>query len=164
MYDNDNDSECYSIDSLNDKLTQVQDYYLNDNKHKFTCNICNDTNGMKENYVILSCNHVFHINCLAETHFADIYKFPVLDNEYFSNRSCTSCNTKLENEEIMYLHSKFLSTTKNYIAKHQQSIEHLEYQLNQLKTELRVCYDYKHKLEAEREKSKQIVSILATCL
>jgi len=65
---------------------------------------------------------------------------------------------------LMYLHSKFLSSTKKLIGKHQNSIDNLENQLKQLKNELRTCYDYKHKLEQEREKSKQIVSVLTTMM
>ena len=114
--------------------------------------------------MILSCNHIFHIECLAESHFKDVYKYPIIDNEYFSNRKCTTCSEIMQLEEVMYLHGKFLSNTKNLIKKHQTSIEHLEHQMKQIKNELRTCYDYKHKLEQEREKSKQIVSILTTMM
>jgi hypothetical protein len=36
--------------------------------------------------------------------------------------------------------------------------------MKKIKDELRVCYEYKHKLEQQREKSKQIVSILSTMI
>jgi hypothetical protein len=140
-----------------------EDYF---SKDKFNCKICNNKSINKESepYVILSCNHIFHIKCLAETHFKDIYSYAVIDNDYFDNRKCTVCNSKIQMEEIMYLHSKFLSNTKTLIEKHQVSIENLESQLKSIKTELRICYDYKHKLQKEREKSKQIVSILTTMI
>ena len=127
----------------------------------YSCNICNDMNGP---FIILSCNHIFHIKCLVEINFKDIYKYPIIDNEYFESRKCLACQETLPTEDLMYLHSKFLSTTKNLISKHQNSIENLENQLKQIKTELRTCYDYKHKLEQEREKSKQIVSVLTTMM
>lgn len=140
----------------------LKDKLLKDN---FNCKICNKSRNKQDgSYMILSCNHIFHIKCLAETHFKDIYNYPIIDNEYFEDRKCTDCNSQIDLEEVMYLHSKFLSNTKELIGKHQVSIENLETQLKNIKTELRVCYDYKHKLEKEREKSKQIVSILTTMI
>ena len=64
----------------------------------------------------------------------------------------------------MYLYGKFLSNAKSLIKNHQSSIDHLENQLKKIKLELRTCYDYKHKLEKQKEKSKQIVSILNTMI
>lgn len=144
-------------------------------KNIFHCTICNKSNEIennqdisfsknKESFLILSCHHIFHIKCLAETHFKDIYNYPIIDNEYFENRKCTTCNSSIQLEEIMYLHTKFLSNTKMLIQKHQSSIEDLQFQLDNIKKELRLCYDYKHKLEKDREKSKQIVSILTTII
>jgi hypothetical protein len=151
----------YEVDTISVRSEQSK---KPDNQEKISCRICFDKSGIKENYIILSCNHVFHIQCLAETHFQDIYKYPVIDNEYFMNRKCKICNNNLQTEEIMFLHGKFLSNTKTQIEKHQFSIERLEDQHKIIKEELRVCYDYKHKLESEREKSKQIVSILTTMM
>lgn len=144
-------------------------------KNVFYCTICNKSNEIennkdisvsknKESFLILSCHHIFHIKCLAETHFKDIYNYPMIDNEYFENRKCTTCNSTIQLEEIMYLHTKFLSNTKMLIQRHQTSIEDLQLQLDNIKKELRSCYDYKHKLEKDREKSKQIVSILTTII
>lgn len=127
----------------------------------FICDICNDKSNT-DNYMILSCNHIFHIRCLAESHLKDIYKYNIIDEEYFENRKCNTCLNILQLEEVTYLHGKFLSNTKTHIETHQISIEKLEFQLKQIKDELRTCYDYKHKLEHEREKSKQIISILNT--
>ena len=72
------------------------------------------------------------------------------------------CLEKLQLEQVMYLHSTFLSNTKLLITKHNTSIEQVECKLKNMKDELRVLYDYKHKLEKETDKSKQIVSILTT--
>lgn len=127
-----------------------------------TCKLCLDNN--KGNYIILSCNHIFHIKCLAEEHFKDVLKYPLIDEEYFASRKCNICFHELQKEETMYLHSKFLSTTRELLDTHQTSILDLEHQMTRLKNELRTCYDYKHKLEQEREKSKQIVSILSTMI
>jgi len=145
-----------------DRHTDDRHPVKNSNQENFTCKICSDNTS--KNYLILSCNHIFHIKCLAESHFKDIYDFPVIDSEYFDSRKCPCCTEQIQTEELMFLHGKFLSGTKKLISKHQNSIEHLESQLNQIKNELRTCYDYKHKMEKESEKSKQIVSILTTMM
>ena len=131
----------------------------------FSCNLCgNKSSNNNNNYFILSCDHIYHIQCLADTHFQDIFNYPIIDGEYFSNRKCNICSKKLQLEEIMYLHGKYLSNTKDSIEKHQFSIENFESHLKKIKDELRICYEYKHKLEQHREKSKQIVSILSTMM
>jgi len=152
-------SKCEKLSDNDDNDTKN----FKEKESLYNCKLCFNKSP-KENYMILSCNHIFHIECLAESHFADVYKYPIIDNEYFSNRKCTTCSQIMQLEEVMYLHGKFLSNTKNLIQKHQSSIEHLEHQMKQIKNELRTCYDYKHKLEQEREKSKQIVSILTTMM
>ena len=152
-------SKCEKLSDSDDNDTKT----FKEKESLYNCKLCFNKS-LKENYMILSCNHIFHIECLAESHFKDVYKYPIIDNEYFSNRKCTTCSEIMQLEEVMYLHGKFLSNTKNLIKKHQTSIEHLEHQMKQIKNELRTCYDYKHKLEQEREKSKQIVSILTTMM
>lgn len=127
------------------------------------CGICNNKSP-KGNFIILSCNHVFHVQCLAENHFVDVYKFAVIDSEYFASRKCQCCGQKLQTEELMFLHSKFLSGTKERLDSHQTAVLGLEDRMNKLKEELKVCYEYKHKLECDREKSKQIVSTLLTMI
>jgi hypothetical protein len=127
------------------------------------CGICNNKSN-RGNFIILSCNHVLHVHCLAEKHFMDVYKFAVIDSEYFATRNCPCCGHKLQTEELMFLHSKFLSSTKDRLESHQTAVVGLEERMNKLKEELKVCYEYKHKLECDREKSKQIVSTLLTML
>lgn len=175
LYETESDRSIDDISITKTKVSELRNIYnskskpANDDnvststysKEEHTCNICNDKCGP---FIILSCNHIFHIKCLAEVNFKDIYKYPVIDSEYFESRNCIVCDETMQTEDLMYLHSKFLSSTKKLISKHQTSIEHLENQLKQIKIELRTCYDYKHKLEQEREKSKQIVSVLTTMM
>lgn len=129
---------------------------------KLNCGICKTQN--KGSFIVLSCNHVFHVACLAETHFTDVYNYAVIDSDYFSTRKCQCCGNRLQTEELMFLHSKFLSSTKDRLESHQNAVVGLEERMNKLKEELKVCYEYKHKLECDREKSKQIVSTLLTML
>lgn len=160
----------YQVDenSEMDKIQVVKDNRQSDNRQSdiriITCKLCLDQYNDKGNYIILSCNHIYHIKCLAEEHFKDVLKYPLIDNEYFESRKCNICLKNLQVEEMMYLHSKFLSNTKELLDKHQININNLEDQMTKIKNDLRTCYDYKHKLEQEREKSKQIVSILSTMI
>lgn len=179
------DNESMSSESTHQKLSKVHDFYFNntdsmcstfsnDNATKndvvsnnptvnVLCGICN-SNSKNDNFIILSCNHLFHIKCMVESEFDDIYKFNALDKEFFTNRKCKQCNVQLQTEELLFLHGKFLSSTKNNLESHQKSIANLEAQMNKIKEELRVCYNYSHKLEQQREKSKQIVTTLTSMI
>lgn len=131
----------------------------------FNCGLCKiQKQGKNDNFIVLSCNHIFHVCCLTENHFTDIMEWSIIDQEYFRTRKCTTCFKQLETEELMFLHSKFLAGTKERLSSHDISIENLENRLKVLKEELRTCYEYKHKLEREREKSKQIVATLMTMM
>lgn len=140
--------------------TKSQDSKQPDSENNYICNVCNQKNGT---FIILGCNHIFHIKCLVEDNYKDVYNYPI-DTEYFESRHCQVCNETIQTEDLMFLHSKFLSSTKKLILRHENSIENLEAQLKQIKSELRTCYDYKHKLEQQREKSKQIVTVLSTMM
>ena len=155
--------DFYQGSSIKKNANMLASNKLNNlEQENLACKLCNNLDNT--NLIILSCNHIFHIKCLAETYFKDVYNYEILDDDYFNNNKCTICSTKLEKEEIMFLHSKFLSNTKISTKNHQNSIDNLENQLKQIKEELRTCYDYKHKLEKQGEKSKQIISILNTLL
>jgi len=132
-------------------------------EHLF-CKICNNTSN--DNLIILSCKHVFHVYCLASQHFKDTNanSTSIIDEGYFNNRKCTTCFKTMDKEELMFLHSKFLGSTKQKLESHQQNVETLELQFNKIREELRACYEYKQKLEVEREKSKQIVTLLMTLI
>jgi hypothetical protein len=166
-YRNVNTTDSY-ISNQSDQITNINNK-LNQpaQRQKFNsevcCRICNNKSS-KGNFIILSCNHVFHVQCLAETHFVDIYKFAVIDSEYFETRKCQCCGHQFQTEELMFLHSKFLSITKDRLEYHQTAVTSLEERMNKLKEDLKVCYEYKHKLECDREKSKKIVNTLMTML
>lgn len=169
----------------NQKLTKLRNFYIQENKNQkceesitnnhhinsqnnqIVCKICfNNSNSKTEsqenqdNFIILSCNHTFHIKCLAEIQFNDMFKFHVIDSEYFKTRKCMVCNKCLGVEELLFLHSKFLANTKKSIDDHEISIKNLELKLKNLKDELRSNYEYRNKLQHEREKSKEMVANL----
>lgn len=164
------DTEENKVQTLVQKIqSDMQSATLGDSKlqktrqlDKVSCKICNDKSNRNDSYIILSCNHIFHVYCLAEKHFESIYKYHVMDNEYLATCKCVTCTKSMGTEELVFLHSKFLNGTKDRIEYHKTAIKTLEDKLKQIKEELRVCYEYKHKLEKQREHSKEIVSSLMT--
>lgn len=131
---------------------------------KYNCNLCFNKAERDDSFIILSCNHIFHVHCLVQNHFDDICKYHIIDVDFISARKCMVCEKILAQEETMFLHNKFLSTTKQKISNHQETLTTLELKFQNLKEEIRACYEYKNKLEYEREKSKQIVTSLMTLL
>lgn len=155
------DNVLKSYFNKNSKLVSYNECSNELEKPIVSCKICNDVNN-KTNFVILSCNHVFHIQCLADLHYSTLYKYPIVDKEYFKTCICYVCRQELQMEELMYLHSKFLSCTKDKINIHNNSIVELEEKMKNLRTELRTCYEYKHKLEKDREEAKKILASIST--
>lgn len=128
------------------------------------CNLCHNKNKIKDNFMILTCGHIFHIRCLVDNHYIDANKYGVIDEDYLTSRQCLVCHKQMEMEDILYIHNKFYKNTKEYITKQDEIIEHLDKQMTKLKEELRVCYEYKQKLERQREKSRQITVTINTII
>jgi len=145
------------------KSESVIDLYADKTQEEhLICKLCNTTSN--DNLIILSCKHVFHIYCLASQHFKDGSGSSIIDEDYFKHRKCPTCSKTMDKEELMFLHSKFLGCTKHKMELHQQNVDTLEAQFNKIREELRACYEYKQKLEVEREKSKQLVTLLMTLI
>lgn len=127
--------------------------------NKICCKICN--NKHKDTYIILECNHTFHVNCLVENHLADIYNYDdkYISEQYIDGVKCDVCEKIVGSQELMYLHSKFLSNTRERMITQDDKINILEEKLRQIKDELRLNYEYKNRLEKEREVSKKVVNI-----
>ena len=132
------------------------------NEH--TCNLCHNQNNIKDNFMILTCGHIFHIRCLVDSHYTDANRYGVIDEEYLNSRICSVCSKHMEMEDILYIHNKFYKNTKEYINKQDEIIDQLDKQMTKLKEELRVCYEYKQKLEHQREKSRQITVTINTMM
>jgi hypothetical protein len=67
-------------------------------------------------------------------------------------------------EEILFIHSKFISETNTILEKFNEILEKLDNQLKSLKEEVRASYDYKFKLKRASENSKQITSIVSAMI
>jgi uncharacterized protein (DUF3084 family) len=70
----------------------------------------------------------------------------------------------MEMEDILYIHNKFYKNTKEYLIKQQDDIERLDKQITKLRDELRNVYEYRQKLERQRDKSKQITVTINTLM
>lgn len=132
------------------------------NEH--TCHLCHNQHNIKDSFMILTCGHIFHIRCLVDSHYTDANRYGVIDEEYLNSRICSVCSKPMEMEDILYIHNKFYKNTKEYINKQDDIIEQLDKQMTKLKEELRVCYEYKQKLEHQREKSRQITVTINTMM
>lgn len=135
----------------------------NQKNHLINCHLCND-NDNTETYIILECRHIFHIKCLSETQSDNMYNYKKMDDSFFNSMKCPECNTLIEKEELMYLHNKYVKITNTLLNNHQTNLNSLEQQLKILQDEIRTLYDYKHKLECDKEKSKSLVKTLITLI
>jgi hypothetical protein len=134
------------------------------NRDGHICNLCYNQNATKDTFMILNCQHIFHIKCLVDNHYLDANKFGVIDEEYLNSRKCTVCNKQMEMEDILHIHNKFYKNTKEYITKQDEIIKQLDKQMSKIKDELRTCYEYKQRLEHQREKSRQITVTINTLM
>ena len=129
-------------------------------QNTFICEMCNTSNSNSQ-FIILNCNHVFHITCLAKIQLTNARNCQIIDNDTFFNKvKCNTCNDPLESSEIMMIHNKFYKGTSEFIKNHNKTIDKLEVQINSLKEEMKTCMEYKQKLEFEQNKSKQILTLL----
>lgn len=145
--------------------TQIQEVQPHTPTHtlspRYCCKICNNVH-KPGSFIILSCDHIFHVQCLAEESFKDLYKHTMMDGDFLATQYCSLCHQQIQKEELLFLHSKYLKCTEEKAHSHHSKIGALEEKLAKLKEELRVCYEYRHKLDGDREKSKQLVSTLMT--
>lgn len=123
---------------------------------KYNCDLCDNEN--TDNFIILPCAHIFHIKCLADTHLIN----GIIDEEFLITRVCLVCNVTIEIEDLLYIHNKFYRNTKEYITKHQETVDKLNKQMTKIKDELRICYESQQKLELQRSKCKQITVTINT--
>lgn len=143
---------------------ETQKNYAQERKkqNEFNCTMCKNERSFKnDQYIILSCNHMFHVECLVDIHFDNFDKFGrVIDKKFCENCRCLVCDNQMEIEDIVHIHNKFTKTTKEYIKIQDNNIDDLDKKLSKLKDEMRNLLEYKQKLEQKREKSKQITITL----
>jgi hypothetical protein len=153
------------IDETKDNFKKLKEKFdtpkhVEKKSNTFVCETCNMSSSNSQ-FIILNCNHIFHINCLAKIQLTDAMNCQIIDNDTFFNKiKCSTCNDQLESSEIMMIQNKFYKGTSIFITNHNKTINKLESQINNLKEEMKVCMEYKQKLEYEQQKSKQILTLL----
>lgn len=163
IYEQDSQNGYDSLYEYNEqRYSKEEKNICQQNQH--ICNICFNKENIKDTFMILTCGHIFHIKCLVTTHYSDVNKYGIIDEKYFNSQCCLVCNNKMEMEDILYVHNKFYKNTKEHLVKQDARIDIIDKQLTKLKEELRICYDYKQRLEQQREKSKQITVIINTLM
>lgn len=150
------ESDVISADSVftNAQTREIINDYSND-KVPISCYLCNsDTQG----FIILNCNHIFHIKCIVDFHQTQTCN---IDEDYIKSLTCSACKTPIQMDELQYIYSKYTSNSDKILNEYTHSIEGLETQLKSLKDEIRTCFEYKYKIQQSREKSKQILSMIS---
>lgn len=124
--------------------------------NSLTCEICNAASDSK--FIILNCSHVFHVNCIVTSQLQN-YKYTDLDS--FTNKAlCIKCSKGIDKEDILIMHTKFISSTENTVHSIDEKTQALQESLAHIKSELRSALAEKSTLQQSREKSKYLVSIL----
>jgi hypothetical protein len=124
------------------------------------CSLCDNTNDTQ--LIVLECKHSFHIKCLAEIDHDDSKNYMVLDNAFFKDRKCITCNYTIDTTELMYIHSKYTKNIKDTINDCDITIKDLENKLRKVKEQMKKSFECKQKLEFSQNKSKQLIIMLNT--
>jgi len=81
------------------------------------CQICNKT--QSDNFIILNCNHTFHINCLANFHHGPT-------DGSLHKLNCAYCQCHIDDLELVYLHNKFCKNVTVNIINMNENIKKLQ--------------------------------------
>ena len=114
-------------------------------EYNYTCYICNNTKNDK--FILLSnCSHTFHVKCISPTFSSNDRNFCLKPN----------CKSEIDSDDLFYINNKFYKEIVSLISNQQERINILNDQFNLVKEELSCCYEYKQKLEKQRDISQQI--------
>jgi hypothetical protein len=126
---------------LEEQITFFQNCYF--------CQICNKVKN--DNFVVLNCNHMFHIKCLAIYH-------------HKNNNTCAYCHHSIDDLELKYIHNKFCKNTTQTIIDINQSIvkkthkiKKLHTKIEELHNSINQSYYQKGLLQSNHERSSRIV-------
>ncbi len=108
------------------------------------CRFCFEKTDQK--LIFLTCNHVFHINCLSK-----IY----IDVDNTETCKCCVCYKNLEKEELYYIYTIFLKNTqksrelyRNEINSYQEKLDEVKEKYVKIEDDIKKCKDilYKNKI------------------
>lgn len=152
------ESDIYTIRNIHKSLDSDIIEMDNSNTTTNKCELCSTESDSK--FIILNCGHLFHVGCIVEHQLRDIFKYENIDEGYFSNTLCNVCETIVDKEDLLIIHTKYMSSTETILEAFTNNLNLLEFELKKLRDKIKGCLCEKHKLQQSREKSKHIISIL----
>jgi hypothetical protein len=140
--------------------TQVTQVTLKPNKQDHSCFICSGSKEIKKikndnPFIILSCNHICHINCIVDYYINNNYV--IVDRAFLESMKCLCCSQQLEIEDVHHIYNKYNKNISNNINEQNNQISVLDLQLSKIKEEMCTLLENKQKLEQKKERSKQII-------
>ena len=111
------------------------------------CQICNKT--QSDNFIILNCNHTFHINCLANYHIGP-----------YNQRSCAYCKNYIDDIELKYLHNKFCDNVNKNIININEKLDKLKAKIKKIQESIRQTEHHKQELILEQRRSQAIFELI----
>ena len=121
-YENDMYSEIDVSYETKDNFKEIPIKCKNNNV--FVCEMCCESNDIP--FIILNCNHIYHIICLANEQIEYSRQCQIIDNDTFFSKMKCNCGELLESSEIMMIQNKFYKGTDNYIQTHDIKINKLD--------------------------------------
>jgi hypothetical protein len=155
-YDNDK-----SFDNIHLKSTMYKTATISNTN---ICNICNHTSSSSKNFndkfIILDCEHVFHINCIVKNHCDILNEHIIVNNKFIQKCKCTICDKQIDIEDILHIHNKYMKNTKKILNEQVSYLNNLDEKLLKIRNEMTDILEYKKQLENECDKSKRISTTL----
>ena len=140
-------SDVYTINEYYKSIEPIDTTIANETANEHVCLKCKESNS--ENFIILSCHHIFHFKCLV-----DIKSLIQSGN---SNIQCLACNTQISKSELMYSVQHILKLSQQKLRYYEDSVKVLEEQYCNIRKELKICKEYKIALLDNIELSKAII-------
>lgn len=127
-----NENFCESENGELAPATRVSEKFLN----------CENNNCKNEGeFIVLSCNHIFHINCM-------------------NVEKCLKCNKDLNIEEKIYMNIKIKLQMKEANNRNERNIKILEMNLQKIQREILEQNNYKKQLSDNIGISKNIIKTI----
>lgn len=112
--------------------------------YESVCNMCMQK--IQSGNFTLSCNHAYHIQCLAKSHVSET-----------CDKLCPVCDKKLDYAEISFIHTKYYNGTDHDIETIKSDIVDVQDRMNVLQCEYDALVEKKQQLDHEKEKSRKII-------
>lgn len=181
-----NDNEINEINEINDKSNNLENnkftyddeindksfdnIYLKSTMYKTAsisntniCNICYNKSSclnFNDKFIILDCEHVFHINCIVKNHCDILNNNIIVNNKFIQKCKCTICDKQIDIEDILHIHNKYTKNTKKILNEQVSYLNNLDEKLLKIRNEMTEILEYKKQLENECDKSKRISTTL----